>query len=121
MSLSPHMENSSISKGSTPIPKNRNVCSLGKSELLGSSSSNNSSFRVNHYSNSGQTSGLESMRRPNLTPTFSYNNGIYMPESHRTSSFNDNYLPYDKSPFVKKTRNISNKLNMKSKTKKKCR
>ncbi|CAI4050749.1 Rtc1p SKDI_15G0230 [Saccharomyces kudriavzevii IFO 1802] len=118
MSLSPHMENSSISKGSTPIPKNRNVCSLGKSELLGSSSSNNSSFRVNHYSNSGQTSGLESMRRPNLTPTFSYNNGIYMPESHRTSSFNDNYLPYDKSPFVKKTRNISNKLNMKSKTKK---
>ena len=118
MSLSTHMENASIPKGSTPIPKNRNVCSLSKSEFLGSSSSINSSFRVNHYSNSGQTSVLDSIRRPNLTPTFSYSNGIYMPESHRTGSFNDNNVPYDKSPYIKKAGSISNKSNMKVKTKK---
>ncbi|AJT71323.1 AAR_G0048070.mRNA.1.CDS.1 [Saccharomyces cerevisiae] len=118
MSLSPHVENASIPKGSTPIPKNRNVSSIGKGEFLGSSSSNNSSFRMNHYSNSGQPSVLDSIRRPNLTPTFSYSNGVYMPESHRTSSFNDSYLPYDKNPYAKTTGSMSNKSNMKIKTKK---
>ncbi|CAI4775158.1 CDA_G0047840.mRNA.1.CDS.1 [Saccharomyces cerevisiae] len=118
MSLSPHVENASIPKGSTPIPKNRNVSSIGKGEFLGSSSSNNSSFRMNHYSNSGQPSVLDSIRRPNLTPTFSYSNGVYMPESHRTSSFNDSYLPYDKNPYAKTTGSMSNKSDMKIKTKK---
>lgn len=112
------MENASVPKGSTPIPKNRNFSSLGKAEFLGSSSSNNSSFRVNHYSNSGQPSVLDSIRRPNLTSTFSYSNGVYMPESHRTSSFNDNYLPYDKNSYVKTAGSMGNKSNIKVKTKK---
>lgn len=119
MSLSPHLENASVSNEGTSTPKNKNASSLGKNEFLGSSSSNNSSFRVHHYPNSVQTPALDSIRRPNLTPTFSYSNGVYMSESHahRTSSFNDNYLAYDKGSYAKKTRNTNNKSNMKVKTK----